>query len=149
MIDRLKNFFDQINSEQSREPDSSSHHIAAAALLVEIMVIDGKLKSEELNAICATLKKLFGLDSEDINELIELSRKEVEDATSLYQFTKEINQHFDHGEKMALMESMWRVAFADGILDKHEENILRRVADLIHLTHSEYIRCKHAARDRD
>jgi len=93
------------------------------------------------------LVRMLGTTQEQIDELIMLSREEVTEATSLYQFTREINEHFDEQKKLELMTGMWRVAFADGHLDKHEESIMRRVADLLHILHSDYIRCKINARD--
>ena len=128
---------------------SSPDQLATAALLIEVMVIDGDLDDQEMQAIAGTLSNMLDLTEEQIDQLIELSKEEVAEATSLYQFTKEINEHFDIEKKLSLMTAMWRVAFADGHLDKYEENIIRRVADLLHIRHSEYIRCKANARDMD
>ena len=148
MIDKIKNFF----SKNVLEPEAeltSPDQLATAALLIEVMVIDGDLDDQEMQSIAGTLSNMLDLTEEQINQLIELSKEEVAEATSLYQFTKEINEHFDIDKKLSLMTAMWRVAFADGHLDKHEENIIRRVADLLHIRHSEYIRCKANARDMD
>ena len=146
MIDKIKTFF----SKNVLEPEAeitSPDQLAAAALLIEVMVIDGDLDDQEMQAIAGTLSNKLHLSKEQIDQLIELSKEEVADATSLYQFTKEINEHFDIEKKLSLMTAMWRVAFADGHLDKYEENIIRRVADLLHIRHSEYIRCKTNAKD--
>ena len=146
MIDKIKTFF----SKNVLEPEAeitSPDQLAAAALLIEVMVIDGDLDDQEMQAIAGTLSNMLHLSKEQIDQLIELSKEEVADATSLYQFTKEINEHFDIEKKLSLMTAMWRVAFADGHLDKYEENIIRRVADLLHIRHSEYIRCKTNAKD--
>jgi uncharacterized tellurite resistance protein B-like protein len=148
MIDKIKSFF----SKNVLEPEAeltSPDQLATAALLIEVMVIDGDLDDQEMQSIAGTLSNMLDLTEEQINQLIELSKEEVAEATSLYQFTKEINEHFDIDKKLSLMTAMWRVAFADGHLDKHEENIIRRVADLLHIRHSEYIRCKANARDMD
>lgn len=146
MIDKIKAFF----SKNVLEPEAeitSPDQLAAAALLIEVMVIDGDLDDQEMQAIAGTLSNMLHLSKEQIDQLIELSKEEVADATSVYQFTKEINEHFDIEKKLSLMTAMWRVAFADGHLDKYEENIIRRVADLLHIRHSEYIRCKTNAKD--
>ena len=148
MIDKIKSFFSKNVLEPEAET-SSPDQLATAALLIEVMVIDGDLDDQEMQAIAGTLSNILDLTEEQIDQLIELSKEEVADATSLYQFTKEINEHFDIEKKLSLMTAMWRVAFADGHLDKHEENIIRRVADLLHIRHSEYIRCKANARDMD
>jgi len=146
MIEKIKAFF----AKNVIDPENSalrSEQIATAALLIEVMIIDGNMSEDELQSITRTLSTILQLSSEQADELILLSRDEVSEATSLYQFTKEINAHFDQQKKLDLMTAMWRVAFADGHLDKHEEGIIRRIADLLHLRHSEYIQCKLNARD--
>ena len=148
MIDKIKSFFSK-NVLDPEAETTSPDQLATAALLIEVMVIDGDLDDQEMQAIAGTLSNMLDLTEEQIDQLIELSKEEVSEATSLYQFTKEINEHFDIEKKLSLMTAMWRVAFADGHLDKHEENIIRRVADLLHIRHSEYIRCKANARDMD
>ena len=145
MIDKIKAFFNS-NIIEADDNAISTEQLATAALLIEVMVIDGNLDEQELQSISTTLSQMLNLSREKIDELIVLSRDEVTEATSLYQFTREINEHYDHEKKMALMTAMWRVAFADGVLDKHEEGIIRRVADLLHLLHSDYIRCKLTAK---
>jgi uncharacterized tellurite resistance protein B-like protein len=146
MIDKIKNFFSK--KELETESDSvSTEQLATAALLIEVMVIDGALDDEELQSITDTLIRMLDLKLEQVEELINLSRQEVAEATSLYQFTKEINEHFDQTRKSSLMTAMWQVAYADGHLDKHEESIIRRVADLLHMRHSEYIQCKIKAKE--
>lgn len=147
MIDKIKAFFAK-NVIEADDNSLSGDQLATAALLIEVMVIDGNLGEDELASISNTLSQMLELSSEQVDELILLSRDEVAEATSLYQFTREINAHFDHPKKMHLMTAMWRVAFADGHLDKHEEGIIRRVADLLHIRHSEYIQCKLTARDQ-
>ena len=146
MIDKIKNFFSK-NVLEAETETTSPDQLATAALLIEVMVIDGDLDDQEMQSIAGTLSNMLHLSKEQIDQLIELSKEEVADATSLYQFTKEINEHFDIEKKLSLMTAMWRVAFADGHLDKYEENIIRRVADLLHIRHSEYIRCKANAKD--
>jgi uncharacterized tellurite resistance protein B-like protein len=148
MISKIKGFFAK-NILEAEDATVKTEQLAAAALLVEVMVIDGNLDQQELTSISQTLCQILALSGEQVDELIRLSRDEVAEATSLYQFTREINTHFNADQKMNLLTAMWRVAFADGYLDKHEESIIRRVADLLHILHSDYIRCKLAARDNN
>ena len=147
MINKIKAFFNK-NVVEADDNTLTTEQLATAALLIEVMVIDGNLDEQELQSISGTLSEMLDISSEQIDELILLSRDEVAEATSLYQFTREINAHYDHDKKMVLMMAMWRVAFADGHLDKHEEGIIRRVADLLHILHSDFIRCKLAAKNQ-
>ena len=147
MINKIKAFFSK-NIVEVDDNALTTEQLATAALLIEVMVIDGNLDEQELQSISSTLSEMLDISGEQIDELILLSRDEVAEATSLYQFTREINAHYDHDQKMALMMAMWRVAFADGHLDKHEEGIIRRVADLLHILHSDFIRGKLAAKNQ-
>jgi len=146
MLNKIRQLFAK-NADAPEQDEIATEHLATAALLIEVMIIDGNLDDQELQSISQTLCEILDLTEAQVDELILLSREEVAEATSLYQFTREINDHFDLEGKMKLLTSMWRVAYADGHLDKHEEGIIRRVADLLHIRHNEYIRCKLEARD--
>ena len=148
MINKIKEFF----NKKTEEAEDNSHlvlNIATAALLIEVMTIDGNMDEEEMDSVKSNLSTILELSDDEIQELIDLSQEEVSDATSLYQFTKEINANFELQQKLDLMTALWQVALADDYLDKYEESILRKIADLIHLRHSEYIECKSRARTSD
>lgn len=148
MFAHIRDYFEKqiLNAQEEDVPENRPEELATAALLIEVMIVDGNLAEQELASISKTLQTLLNLSAEDVGDLVALSQAEVDQATSLYEFTSQINQHFDLNQKMNLMTSMWRVAFADGHLDKHEENIIRKVSELIHLRHGEYIKCKLAAK---
>lgn len=107
MLTRIKEFFTQRILE-AEEADQSPEKLAVAALLIEVMVIDEDLAESELASITQSLSNLLALSADDIDELITLSRSEVENATSLYEFTRQINQHYDLEKKKQLMVSLWR-----------------------------------------
>ena len=148
MINKIKEFFNK-KTEEAEDNSHSVLNIATAALLIEVMTIDGNMDQEEMDSVKSNLSKILELSDDEIQELIDLSQEEVSDATSLYQFTKEINSNFELQQKLDLMTALWQVALADDYLDKYEESILRKIADLIHLRHSEYIECKSRARTSD
>lgn len=148
MINKIKEFFNK-KTEEAEDNPHSVLNIATAALLIEVMTIDGNMDQEEMDSVKSNLSTILELSDDEIQELIDLSQEEVSDATSLYQFTKEINANFELQQKLDLMTALWQVALADDYLDKYEESILRKIADLIHLRHSEYIECKTKARTSD
>ena len=148
MINKIKEFFNK-KTEEAEDNSYSVLNIATAALLIEVMTIDGNMDQEEMDSVKSNLSTILELSDDEIQELIDLSQEEVSDATSLYQFTKEINANFELQQKLDLMTALWQVALADDYLDKYEESILRKIADLIHLRHSEYIECKTKARTSD
>ncbi len=117
-------------------------HLAAAALLVEMSRADYTVDPTELAALSGVLSEALELDAGEIEELIELGKEAADKATSLYEFTRQINDHYKPDEKLMLIESMWQVAYADGDLDKYEERLIRQVSDLIHVSHRDFIRLK-------
>lgn len=145
MINNIKEFF----TSEITNPEGDEEHqknLAAASLMVEVMVIDRDISDKELTKIEEILKNQLELKDHEIKKLLELARQEVRDATSLFQFTRLVNDHFDHQKKTELIGSLWHVAFADDILDKHEEAIIRRIADLIYVSHSDFIKTKKSAK---
>jgi uncharacterized tellurite resistance protein B-like protein len=128
----------------SSGPSLSAHQkqLAVAALLVEVAMADHQFSDEEIDSLSEALKRKYSLDTEEISELISLAKSESNHATSLHQFTQIINQYCDPKEKSNLVTAMWEMAFADGNLDKYEDYLIRKVADLIYLPHSEFTRTK-------
>lgn len=145
MIKRLQKLLD--TKPRSSEPDAAGRiSTACAALMVEVMVIDRKIDQAEQTALKALVKDRFSLTDAETDELINDALSAVKDSTSLYQFTRAINDNFTDMEKFELVVKLWQIAFSDNHLDKHEEAIIRRIAELIHLPHSQFVRAKHKAR---
>jgi uncharacterized tellurite resistance protein B-like protein len=88
------------------------------------------------------LQRTLNLPAEEVESLIELAHEHSRDAVGLHPFTSVVHERFDAEEKIRLFECLWRVAFADGSIDKHEEHMLRRIADLLHVPHRDFIRTK-------
>ncbi len=128
------------------EEREHGYHVATAALLVEMMRADYEVQPEEREAVLRALAAAFDdLSPEETRDLLARAEERADDATSLYEFTQHINRRLDHEQKAHVVELLWRVAYADGDLDKYEEHLVRRIADLIHVPHSVFIRMKHKA----
>lgn len=150
MLRVIQRFFDTHIAELCRDPDprerEHGHRLAAAALLIEMTRADHEVKAIEREAVERAIDKAFGLPGEETRELVALAELEADQATSLYEFTQLINQHFADADKAHMVELLWEVAYADGELDKYEEHLVRKVADLIHVPHRTFIRAKHRAK---
>ena len=90
----------------------------------------------------ALLSQSLGLSIEKVHELMMAAGAQVDEATSLYEFTRVINDHYSAEQKLKLIGAMWAVAYADGDLDKYEEALIRQVAELTYVPHQDYIRSK-------
>ena len=143
MIDAIRRFFDSRLEAGTEPPGEDALALATAALLVEIMRADREADESERARIVEVLEATFSLPRSELEELTRLAEAEAEEAHDLYQFTRLVNERYGQPERIDL----WRVAFADGDLDRHEEHLVRRVADLLHVRHSDFIRAKQEARD--
>jgi len=151
MLESIKQFITSLQQDAIDSVDvlsSKQRELASAALLLEVATIDQHLDERELEKLQSLLESTFSLSAQEVKELTTLAQQESGDATSLYQFTQHINRHSSAEDKFQLVCGLWEVAYADGELDKYEEHIIRRIVDLIHVSHSDFIRAKHQARSR-
>jgi uncharacterized tellurite resistance protein B-like protein len=145
MLAALRDFFDR---RIAKRPDlqagtaAERARLAAAALLVEVVHSDAELRPDERDALLESVRRRFGIDADAAGELIALAEAEAREAHDTWQFTSSINAGFTPDEKRALVEELWRVAYADDALHRHEEHLIRRVCELLHLGHGEFIRAK-------
>jgi len=150
MLNNIKNFFNQnliptLSDLSNGEPDKAGGHaaqLALAALLVEVAESDYRDAPEEHQMLLNIVKETFELPHDEANEIIDLARKEHENSTDYFQFTRLINENYSAEQKIQLVESLWRVAFSDHHLDKYEEHVIRRIADLLYVSHSDFMSSK-------
>ena len=150
MLNSIRQFFENKLVNNEEEPTSSSiakTDLACAALLIEVINSDHKLDEQETQAFFSVLQNNLNIPGEDIDELVELAENQAKEATSLYEFTSLINSDYDYSQKVGLIENMWRIAFSDNSLDKYEDHLIRKISDLIYVSHSDFIRAKLKVRD--
>ncbi len=149
MIDMLKNIFSNTTSEKK---DSKSNELtvetALCVLLLETAHADGECSDEEKNQLVLTLTKQFNSDPASINELIENSYAQREEAVDIFKFTRHMNNTLSKEEKCEAMESVWRIILTDGQLEAHEDHFAHKLANLLRLSHTELIDCKIRAREQ-
>lgn len=138
MIKTILSFFQQ----QEEEAKGHNPDLAAAALLVEIMIADGELSQQESDAIKKILFDTLFITAEVAEELLTTAKQQVRSANDLFQFTEVINKNYRYEDKVNLIESLWKVAYCDNHLDKYEEHMIRRIADLIYVSHSDFMQTK-------
>ena len=141
MIAALKALFELPEQEDGAQLQDRLH-LAAAALLIETARADFTQDEAEQQAMEALLSRTLNLPVNKVHELIIAASDQVDEATSLYEFTRVINDHYSAEQKLKLVGAMWAVAYADGDLDKYEEALIRQVAELTYVPHQDYIRSK-------
>jgi len=145
MMDLVKKFFgkggQEYPSDQRKQPVHDVR-IATCALLLEMSNIDGEFSELERKSIISILKRDFDLSDEHAASLLEASKEELEGSIDLWQFTNLINQNYSIDEKIRVIETVWDVVYADGKLDKHEDYLVHKLANLLRLTHKQLIDAK-------
>jgi uncharacterized tellurite resistance protein B-like protein len=150
VISGIRRFFEENLKPVADDPSDRNLcrvQLATAALMFELLKVDSHIDDRETAAVREALSRAFPLDGDQLDEIIALADEESQQATSLYEFTSLINAEFEPDRKVALIANLWRVAFADHVLDKYEENLIRRTADLIYVSHSDFIRTKLQVRE--
>ncbi|MEW6519510.1 MAG: TerB family tellurite resistance protein [Thermodesulfobacteriota bacterium] len=150
MFDLLKKIISSRPADQEKPAPGRVDDtcLAAGVLLLETAHIDEECTAEEMAHVVDTLRSAFSLAPEYVEELLALARAEREKALDLWQFTNRMNQHYSLQEKMALMEAVWRIIFADGRLEAHEDYFAHKLANLLRLNHKQLIEAKLQARAR-
>lgn len=148
MLEDLKKFFAENLDPKASADTKHTIEYATAALLIELAKSDLEEDELERTLIVAMLRDTFDLSEPEIVALVAFAENGSKEANDLFQFTKLVNEHYSHEDKNTLVENLWLVAFADGRLDKYEEQFIRKVSGLLHLSHSEFIKTKIKAKDK-
>jgi len=150
MLQAIQRFFDSRIDPRHRDVRQSDQHrlqVATGALLIEMMRTDVEVTESERAVVVAALQSKFDLTPEETRDLVELAEAEADDAIDHYQFTSLIKTGFSPEQKQKVVEYLWAVAYADGDADKHEEHLVRKIANLIGVSHREFIEAKLSVRD--
>jgi len=150
MLKKIQSFFEKNFIADSHKTINIEHqlNLAAAALLVEMVLQDEHIDSAEVASVKRLLCKQFNLSTTEAEDLYLLAEEEKHSATDYHQFTKLIASHYTQPQKIQLIESLWKVAFSDQVLDRYEEHMVRRIADLIHVSHKDFIQARHRVENK-
>ena len=143
MLNQIKLFFEQHLALSAPEDTTEDKlQLATVVLFLEMMYMDDKVEIKEQEVILSLIQQNFSATADQATALIELAEQQIKQATDYYQFTSLINKEYSQEEKVRLIESLWKVAFIDGVLDMHEEYLVRKIADLLHVPHTAFIMAK-------
>ena len=145
----MKKFFNNLFKKNQLEVlvEDNSVLLSAIALLLEVSLADEIMDISEVETLKDVLLKEFDVDQTKIDDLISNAKKNQNSSTSLYEFTRKINDDYKFEDKKNLILSMWKIAFADGNIDKYEEYVIRKASDLIYISHPDFIESKQLARE--
>ncbi len=143
MLNQIKLFFEHHLALLAPEDNSETTlQLAAAALFLEMMAIDDKIETKEQENVLSLIQQNFSLTLEQATSLMALAEQQRQQATDYFQFTSLINKTYSPEQKIQLVETLWKIAFVDGVLDIQEEYLVRKIAELLHVPHSSFIMAK-------
>jgi uncharacterized tellurite resistance protein B-like protein len=120
---------------------------AVAVLLVEIAKADHDHSDIEAGEIQNQLARQFSLGEEEAGALAEQARATARQSVSLHDFTKTLHERMSYEQKMSVIEMLWRIALADRNLDKYEDYMIGKIAELLYVYRADVLRIKHRVTD--
>lgn len=129
--------------EDEQQP---SVELAAAVLLFEVAWADHDISDVELQTVREALIREFGIDAATVDELVAESRSQHEDSVGVHRFTRAIVEVWTSEQRFQLVVQLWRLAFCDAHVDKYEDAAIRKIAELLYVSHREFISAKRTAR---
>ena len=144
MFDKLNKWFEStLNIGTGNENEQYTTQLAAAILLIEVSRADFEISADEQKVINEILVEQFSLLKSEADKVLQYALRKHDEYTSAHPFIRLVNEELDAQSKLDLLKGLWTVAYADGVLDKYEEYHIRKIADWLYLSHSDFIRVKH------
>ena len=144
-IDLVKKFFDRHTEDLPADNKRKRPHdirMATCALLLEMAKIDDQFSESERENIIRILKNNYNLPDDDVTALMEATEEGLKESIDLWRFTTLINKNYSIEEKIQIIEMVWKIAYADGRLEKHEDYLVHKMANLLRLDHKQLIEAK-------
>ena len=146
MLDGLRQFIADVVSPTAHEDrtfDNTGYRLAATALLIHVISIDGEPSETEKRKLHSLIESRFGLDPGTADQLIASATRVEGEAVDLYHFTSVIMRSVDEEGRRRIVEMMWELVYADGQVSEFEDNVVWRAADLLAVSSRDRIELKH------
>lgn len=142
----LSQLLNRLKEPPAEEDPQHLQVLAAAALLLEVAWADHEIADAELALIEQELRSQFGLDDDEVTQLVSESREAHKDSVGMYSYTRTINEEWEEPQKFELVTALWRLALANEELHHYEEHTIRKIAELLYLSHNRFIEAKLTAK---
>ena len=149
MLKQLRDIFSNtLTGSEKQDPADRDHtlRLATAALLIEVVRADYEEDIKETEAVIRHLQQYFDLTEAETTLLVEEAEAKADHSVSLQDFTRLLHENLSVAEKHAVVEMLWKIALADDHLDKHEDYVVRKVAELLYVTHGDLIRIRNTVK---
>ena len=149
-FDKIKEIADRFSGTEPEDDDLDEEEVrlAAAALLVHATVVDGEVSRSEAEVLRDVLERRFDLDHAQAGRLIKEATEKEKDAVDLYGFTSVLTRHLDRAGRLKIVEMLWEIVMADGVIHEMEANLVWRAAELLGVTSRDRIRLRKSVESR-
>lgn len=152
----IKKLYDQVveaisapRSSQGAGADrEQAVRMATAVLMIDVARADHVFDESEFESVLRLAEKHFGLDPEQAAQLVNQASERADDLVSVHEFTKLLHRHLEEDEKARIVDLLWRIAYADGRLDRFENSLVLKISDLLYVNRARVMRLKHDAQQR-
>jgi len=144
MLEAVTDFFEE--RLRAATPERQLQ-LATAALFIEMARADFEVKPDEREAVNRAVQRALDLSPDETTEIVRLAAEEVKASASLHEFTRLIDENFSMEQKKRVVKLLWQVAYSDAELQGHEEYLVRKIADRLHLAKADFLDAKIRARD--
>lgn len=148
MLSRLRQFLESGTGATTRADPAARVRVAVAALLVELARADHDEQAVEHAAITGLIARHFQLDATAAEELLAEARAAVDDSVSLREFTAPLHKELSYADKQRIVAMLWDVALEDSTLDKYEDYLISKVAELLYVSRGDVVRLRFEAGER-
>jgi len=142
----LATLLDRLLGREEEKADSRLVPLAAATLLIEVAWADQNITDAELDIVRSALTSQFDLSREEVEDIVRESRSAQDVSVGLYAFTRTLVEAWDEAQRFELLVQLWRLALSDAQLDRFEEHTIRKIAELLYVSHARFIEAKQRAR---
>jgi len=150
MLDGLRQFIADIVAPQTQDRafGDSDYRLAATALLIHVISLDGEPTQAESRKLHSLIESHFGLDRGTADRLIASATQVEGEAVDLYHFTSVIMRSLDEAGRKRIVEMMWELVYADGQVTEFEDNVVWRASDLLGISQRDRVDLKHLVAER-
>jgi len=147
MINKIKQWL--LGDEEKPDEVIVSVEQAICVLMIEVMMSDLETDERERERVFELLHNQYKVEKSDIQTLYFEALETKQNSHDVYQFTKKIRDQFDEQQRYEMIVALWHIAYSDGVIDPHEDFIIRKINDLLHLHHSHFVKAKLQAKPDD
>ena len=148
MLAKLKEFADRVLGEDQRAKPLREEELqlAAAALLVHASLIDGRADPEERRKLKRLLQVRFNLGDDEFERILGEAKAWEQESVDLYSFTSVLCRELDQEGRQRIVEMLWEIVLADGVLHEYEADLVSRGAELLGVSTRDRVRLKKKSR---